>query len=429
MKNNRTGAPTNTQLDMTASISYVMEGLVVDTNDPDQMGRLKVWVQALDGENFDIANLPWTEYASPLMGFTVDYPGGNGAKNNSHSAYGLWAIPKMGASVAVFCLSGDPAARYYFASFARLHRNRSFPAGRNEDFNGKTGPWGDAGDGEGNLEPIQPAFDNLRTQFQDDLEQSEAITRGAYERQAAQAIFEKDGKEGYSPNAADPSYLDCQTYCFVSPGRNSLIMQDHPEFARTRLKTAEGHQIILDDANERIYISTAKGKSWIEMDLDGHINVFGSESISVRTGKDLNLRADRDINLEAGRNFNVKAVEGHLKMSAESEIHFSSNSNMFVSVCGNLDVSSEKTIKMSALHNMDIRGQQSLALTGDAAVDIRAGESMKLSAGRIDLNGPRARNAIIASCATVAAPPEIVPGHEPWVRPVSRQTRGKNWKP
>ena len=411
-------------------IPFIMEGQVVDTADPDQMGRLKVWVQALDGENFDIANLPWTEYASPLMGFTVDYPAGSlGMENPSHTAYGLWAIPKVGASVAVFCLNSDPAARYYFASFARLHRNRSFPAGRNVDFNGKIGPWGDAGDGKGNLAPVQPAYDNLRDQFQDNLTASESITRGVYERQAAQHKFDKDGKEGYMPNAADPSYLDPQTYCFVTPGRQALIMQDHPKYARTRIKTADGHQVILDDTNERIYISTAKGKTWLEMDLDGHINVFASESISLRAGKDINFRADRDINFEAGRDYHLKAVEGEIKMSANKDIHVSTNANMFVATCGNLDIDSEKTIRMSSLHDVDIRGQKRVAITGDSNVDIKAGLSIKLTAARIDLNGPAARAAVLASCATVAQPPAIVPGHEPWVRPVTRQKRGKYWNP
>lgn len=411
-------------------IPFILEGQVVASDDPDQMGRLKVWVQALDGENFDIANLPWAEYVSPFGGFTVDYPAGSeGAQTNAHSAYGMWAIPKVGASVAVFCLNSDPNARFYFGCFSRLHRNRSLPAGRNLDFNGKVGPWGDAGDGKGNLAPIIPSFNNLRDQFQGDMEASESVTRGAYERQVAQAKFEKDGKEGYMPNSADPSYLDSQTYCIVTPGRHALIFQDHPQYARARLKSADGHQIILDDANERIYISTAKGKSWIEMDIDGHIHIFGSESFSLRAGKDINFRADRDINFEAGRDFHVKAVEGELKLSAQKDIHVTSNANMFVSVCGDLDIDSEKTIRMSALHDLDIRGQQRLALTGDNNVDIKAGVSIKQSAARIDLNGPEARLAILTKCATVAQPPAIVPGHEPWVRPVSKQKRGKFWNP
>lgn len=410
-------------------IPYIMEGLVVSTADPDQMGRLKVWVPALDGEGFEIEQLPWTEYASPFMGFTVEYPGGNGTStNNSHTAYGFWAIPKVGASVLVFCLNSDPASRFYFASTPRLHRNRSLPTGRNADDSGRVGPFGDAGDGNGNLEPIEPAFSNLRDQFQDELTSSQAKTRGLYERQVAQAKNDKDGTEGYAKNPADTSYLDPQTYCIVTPGRHAIIMQDEPTNSRLRFKTAEGHQVIFDDANERIYVSTAKGKSWIELDLDGHVHVFGADSISLRSGKDINLFADRDINFEATRDINVKADTGNVKFNVGKSFHLNTAENTILSACGIFDMNSEKSLKISANQSVDIRGRQDVAVTGDTSLDLRAGKSMKATAVRIDLNGPDARTAVLSSCAELAASPTIVPGHEPWTRPASSQARGKNWK-
>lgn len=412
------------------AIPYIMEGQVVSTADPDQMGRVRVWVPALDGENFEIDNLPWADYASPFGGFTVDYPagGGSGAANTSHAAYGFWAIPKVSATVLVFCLNADPRLRYYFASTTRLHRNRSLPAGRNTDFNGKPGPFGDAGDGKGNLNPIQPAYDNLREQFQDDITSSQAITRGFYERQVAQAKQEKDGKEGYSSNPADPSYLDPQTYCLVTPGRHAMIMQDDPKFSRLRLKTAEGHQIIFDDANERIYVSTAKGKSWVELDQDGHIHIFGSESISLRAGKDINMFAERDINLEANRSFNLKANTGDAKISTGKSLHVKAGDSILQSACGVFDIDSEKTIHLTAAARIDIFADAGLRATSNTTIDIQARNEMKTSAKKIDLNGPAAATADRASCADKADSPKVVPGHEPWPRPASSKKRGKNWK-
>jgi hypothetical protein len=408
-----------------------MEGQVMATDDPDQMGRVKIWVPALDGENFNIDQLPWADYASPLMGFTVDYPaGGIPVANQAHSAYGFWAIPKIGATVLVFCLNADPLSRFYFASTVRLHRNRSLPAGRNKDFNGKTGPFGDAGDGNGNLNPIQPAYDNLRTQFQGQVDDSIAQTRGVYERQVAQAKDDKDGKEGYASNPADPSYLDPQTYCLVTPGRHAMIMQDDPRWSRLRLKTAEGHQIIFDDTNERIYMSTAKGKTWVELDQDGHIHVFAAESISFRAGKDINFFADRDINFEADRSFHVKANNGDIRLATEKTYHLIAKENIIISACGIFDMTSEKSLKITASDNIDIRAMKDLAAGANRNIDIRAGKHITETAPRIDLNGPVARMADIASCPTLAQAPSIVPGHEPWQgRPPTTHGRGPNWKP
>lgn len=430
------------------SIPFIMEGQVVDTSDPDQMGRCRVWVPALDGEAYNIDQIPWADYASPFMGFTVEYPNGTASiPNKSHSAYGMWAIPKIGATVLMFFLNGNPGSRFYFASTVRLHRNRSLPDGRNTDFFGKPGPWGDAGDGTGNLNPIQPAYDNLRTQFQNRLDAPEAITRGGYERQVAQPKRDKDGAEGYSPNAADPSYLDPQTYCFVTPGRNALIMQDDPKYARLRIKTAEGHQVILDDANERIYVSTARGNSWFEMDQDGHVQVFGAQSLSFRAGKDMNFYADGNINMEANAGVNIKANNEDIKITAGGSIHLKAAKDMLHSACGIFDMSSESSLKISAVEGIDVRAKTDLKISGDssmhlktggklmaqgASMGLNGGSDLKASAGRIDLNGPSAGSAALAAeaaCAVVADSPVIVPGFEPWTRPESETGRNPNWRP
>jgi phage gp45-like len=412
------------------AVPFIMEGQVLSTADPDQMGRCRVWVPSLDGENFNIDQLPWAEYASPFMGFTVAYPAGAGDSSNaSHTAYGFWAIPKVGSTVLVFCLNADPSSRMFFASTVRLHRNRSLPAGRNKDNNGNIGPFGDAIDSSGNQIPIQPAYNNIRTQFQNKLSSSEAQTRGVNERQVAQAKTNKDGTEGYSTNPADPSYLDPQTYCIVTPGRNAIIMQDDPRNSRLRFKTAEGHQIILDDTNERIYISTAKGSSWFEMDQDGHVSVFGADSISIRSGVDINLFADNNVNIEAGNAVNVKSDKGDISLFAAKNYQVKSNGNINMSACGIFDIGTESSLKLTGTTDIDIFAGQNMAISGMNALDFKTGGPMKFLSPRIDLRGVGARTAAQATCATLATSPSVVPGFEPWTRPMSTQKRGKNWKP
>lgn len=410
-------------------IPFIMEGQVVSNTDPDQMGRVKIWVPAMDGENFVVDQLPWAEYASPFMGFTVEYPAGNGTSNNkAHAAYGFWAIPKIGATVLVFCLNANPAARFYFASTTRLHRNRSLPAGRNTDYNGKPGPFGDDGDEAGNLTPLQPAYDNLREQFQNKTTSSQAMTRGSWERQVAQHKDEKDGNDGYAKSPADSSHLDPQTYCITTPGRHAIIMQDDPKGSRIRFKTAEGHQIIFDDTNERIYMSTAKGKSWVELDQDGHIHVFGSESISLRAGKDINMFADGDINIEAQKAINVRAITGDIRVGTGASLHIKAYKDIKQSACGIFDIDCESAIKIAAATNLDIKSGEDLALTSTRNTHMLAGAGLIQTAARIDQNGPQAKQAEAATCPEKPLAPPIVPGQEPWTRPKSVQKRNANWK-
>lgn len=363
-------------------MSSMMEGVVVDTNDPQQMGRLKVWVPAIDGEMYSIDDLPWCTYVSPLAGQTLDYPAGpNASKTSGYVSYGMWAVPKAGALVVVGFLYNDPNKRVYVGSYFRDCGNRSLPQGRNRSDIDKF-PLSDT------YEPIQPQTSNLNAQFNGKLDASEAQTRGVYERQVAQDKTDKDGTEGYQTDVVDSSELDAQTYVFTTPGRHALIFQDHPSTSRARIKTAAGHQVILDDANERIYVSTARGASWIEMDQDGRIHVYAGDSFSLSSAGDINMTASGNINMAAGGAVNVQGGSS-VKIAACSGLHLSG---------------SGVNLESSASFNILAAGQ--LVATGSA----------------IHLNGPGAES---AECPTA---PTVVPTHEPWTRAASKGARNKNWK-
>jgi hypothetical protein len=79
----------------------------------------------------------------------------------------------------------------------------------------------------------------------------------------------------------------------------------HNELVRIRTRT--GHQILLHNSEDLIYIGNARGTTWIELTSDGKIDIYAKDSISVHTKNDLNFYATRDINMEAGRNINIKA--------------------------------------------------------------------------------------------------------------------------
>lgn len=360
----------------------LIEGYVKDTNDPQQMGRLKVWCPAVDGDNYDIDDLPWASYVTPWAGQVEDYPAGsNGAKTGGLHSYGFWAIPKLGATVIVALLYGDVNRRYYIGSVFDTHGNRSLPVGRNRSDYGPA-PVSDT------FDPVEPQTNNLNDQFNGNLKAPQALTRGAYERSVAQDKDEKDGAEGYQ-KAMQGQGLDPQTYCISTPGRHSIIFQDNPAVGRVRFKTADGNQVILDDANERIYVSTAKGNSWFEMDKDGHVHVYGAASLSFTAGGDFNVTAAGDINFVAGGNVNIGA-QGYARISACADASISG---------GVVNIESGGVLNFLAAGNLMATGS------------------------KIHLNGQK------AASAPCASNPPITPNHEPWERPPTPGTRGKNWKP
>lgn len=406
-----------------SQIPFIMEGIVLDTNDPDQMGRVRAWVPSIDGELYDKTSLPWCEYASPLAGYTTDFKAGRqNLQTQGQVPYGFWAIPKIGSQVLIFCLNGDANRRFFFGSYYPLHGNRGLPDGRNINRNsGAKGRFSEAYD------YIRPAQDNLQQQFGGNLDASEAQTRGAYERQAAQDLTKKDGTDGYAINTVDDTELDSQTYCWVTPGHHAIIMQDTPENCRLRIKTCEGNQIILDDSNERIYISTARGGAWLEFDEDGHIHFFAAESFSIQAGKDINMTAGNNINIEAKNSVNVKAVNGTMSLASAGKMSLSSTGeNLHLTAC-------------MQLHAIGATGTfvngETLNLTSSAGTFMTNGTFDLLTQGKANLKGsPCTVNAGSAARSTDAVcgkspdAPAIVPSHEPWKRPSSSIKRNPFWK-
>ena len=358
----------------------IVDGTVMATNDPQQMGRVKVWCPAVDGEDYNIDMIPWATYMSPFAGQVNGFPAGSGGvETEGLHSYGFWAVPKIGARVIVAMLYGNVNLRVYLGSIFSPHGNRSLPVGRVRPDVGPA-PVSDT------LDPVEPQTSHLKDQFGGNLSAPEAQTRGATERSVAQGTDNRDGTQGYQ-QAVVGSDLDPQTYCLATPGRHALIFQDNPETGRLRLKTADGHQIIFDDANERIYMSTSHGKTWVEMDADGHVHLFGAESVSMSAGADINLSAGGNVNI-AGKDVNISAA-GHARISACDD----------VSISGKV-VNIESTGKFNLL----------------------AAAAMFLTSPGLSLNGAPAGK---AECADK---PSITPNHEPWTRPASKVTRNKNWK-
>lgn len=364
-------------------------GIVKDTNDPAQMGRLRVYCPTLDSEDFVIDDLPWAAYLSPFGGQIINQPMGPDSEiSNGPTSYGFWAIPKVGATVLVTCVNGDPNYRVWLGCFYPPAGNRGLPGGRNVDI---TKPQGQQPNGPftDSYEAIQPATKNEATAG---LSSNYYYSRGGYERQVAQAQTSKDGNEGYAQNPArtQSGDLDPQTYSITSPGHHFISLQDSPEFCRIRAKTTSGNQIILDDTNQRIYISSALGNNWIEMDEDGHISIYAAQAFSINTSGDFNINA-------AGV-FYVNAADIQLTASSDAAI--------------------------TAGESIDFNSGCSLSITAGDPINIGSTADIIMAGAKIHLNGPE------PSTAAIALKPTIIPTHEPFTRPAAIGIqRGKYWQP
>jgi hypothetical protein len=80
-------------------------GKVVDNNDPDKLGRIKVTIGGILEDTIEVGNLPW---ATPA--FPISYGSGSG--------FGSFAVPMVDSWVWVFFENGSHVQPVFFAEAA-----------------------------------------------------------------------------------------------------------------------------------------------------------------------------------------------------------------------------------------------------------------------------------------------------------------------
>lgn len=404
---------------------FVTIGYVVDTNDPQQMGRVRAVCPAW-GDSYEtiIDDLPWALYITPFGGQVTQGTRGPGIQSSEGGvAYGMWAVPKVGAQVLIMCVDGNPQHRVYIGCLYDQFTPHTMPHGRwkQDDHPAldKAGsnpkPFGPYTSREGFIEPLaeniheafayknEPNYE-WRTRAADyqvaavDVSQLNSVySEAPDDKQFSQGGWETT--QGYQVSRIDPNAPSASTarnydnmvYSWTSPGFHALSMDDRQENCRVRFRTAAGHQIIMDDTNERIYIQTAKGRNWIEMDQAGNIDIFTTNKVSVRSRKDINLTSDETIRMHAGKGIHMYSG-GDIRMQAKESIYQEALTAIHQKSTGN--------INLNAVASMNLLSSGSLLLTSPG----------------LGLNGPPAQPA-------ESKPPlwtNRVPDHEPWARTMTK---------
>lgn len=417
--------------------------------DPEFMGRLEVKIlhPGNSGELIP-GNIIFCEYMSPFLGSTgARYLGSNPTYDDTQKSYGMWVpTPDIGSIVVVIYIEGMASKAYWIGCVPDKQKNFMLPGYASTSYNNES-------DGQDERLPVAEPNQDLNQQatapatsipkpvhpFMRDvlIEQGlgyddiRGITTSSARRESPSRVWgvstpgpvDKSGKTG-PIGTVDDIVPDA----FVSRiGGSSFVMDDGdekfirktkadagpPEYhnvAETksldggdptlpaneliRLRTRTGHQILLHNTEDLIYIGNAKGTTWIELTSNGKIDIFAEDSISIRTKNDLNIRADRDVNIDAGRSFNVKAGTGkvHLESGSDFEIYSGGASK----------------------------------ITSATTMDINSGGNHTETAKEIHMNGPTAKKATPLTVFTMPnySPTEgeitmdtilkRVPGHEPW---------------
>lgn len=334
---------------------------------------------------------------------------------DSQQAYGMvFPAPQIGTKGLVICPNNDVSQGYWIGYFIEPGMAHAVPdyaistaiTADNQTFNSYSSPNGlPAGEfnkkqQQGQIalgderRPIHPFANILKAQGLL-VDTVRGTTTSSFTRDPSNRIFGINTPGAVSQDTFDkklvgPNKIPLKV---TNLGGHVFVMDDGDEQGLNnlvRLRSSKGHQILLHDTDDLIYIGNAKGTAWVELTADGKIDIFADDSISVHTKNDFNFVADRDINLEAKRNVNIKATE---RMQLENKFLRSiTGANATVEVRGEIDLRATNTnveindlsinahnIRTLAKHNtylktenFDVSAVSTIRLSATENIDLKA---------------------------------------------------------
>ena len=326
--------------------------------DTEYMGRIEVELLKSTTEG-GVPNAPGevvpVSYLSPFAGVTpYAGTGENDTFSYTQKSYGFWAIPPdIGTKVLVIFAEGNKGNGYWIGCIQDQYMNFMTPGNASTSYNNedqtKILPVGEYNkrteEAVGNnptqfIKPVNTDAVKVLTDSGLLTDQIRGTTTSSARREVPSMVFgwSSPGPLDRRPGAPKVSTGSTGNQIEMPASRltgSSIVMDDGdpskfrvgkasetpskyatieeggdpniPANELFRIRTRTGHQILLHNSEDLIYIAHGSGKSWIEMTASGKIDIYAEDSISMHTNADFNFKADRNINFEAGANINIKA--------------------------------------------------------------------------------------------------------------------------
>ena len=386
-------------------------GVVKNNIDSTRAGRIDVYIADFGSPNPDDKS-SWitVSYMSPFFGSTQPQGGSKaddyGTYTQNPSSYGMWySPPDIGSTVVCIFINGDVNYGYYIGSILPPELLQMIPAIGASDKIVANGPES-AGLGGATKLPVvnlNPNNKNLNdvTQFLEAPKPIHSYSSSIYFQQglirdpirgpiSTSALRESPSQVGwgvstpgrpiYQGGFTDSNVLtngikssDESLQLVSRRGGHSIVMDDGDVTGKDqliRLRTALGHQILMSDDGQTLFIIHANGQSYIELGKEGTIDMYATNSVNIRTQGDLNLHADNNININAKKDINIAA--NNIKINAETDISYRSGGNFSGYTLGTY------TVKVNGAMSMGAGGEGSYASAGTMYVN---GSKINLNTG------------------------------------------------
>jgi hypothetical protein len=442
---------------------------IVSHVDPQYQGGIEVTLLRESGNQIaDETQTYVVRYASPFYGATAyEFQGKNVTHDDSQKSYGFWGVPPdVGVTGIVIFIAGDPAAGYWMACIQDKFTNHMIPAiGGSKNYNADS-------DYDQAEHPLPVAEHNRKANEMDKSLEIDKIPRGVHpianrfkeqglirdefrgtstssaRRDVPAMVFgmsspgplDRAGKKSYVGNKQSSALIPVSrlggTQFVMDDGDDRYFREqkasdgpptyikdggilDLPYNEHFRIRTRTGHQFLLHNTEDFIYIGNSRGTAWIELSGDGKIDIFANDSISIRTKQDFNFYADRDFNIEVGRNFNLKVngerhsqiigddiliVDQNQKIWIKQNVDLTIDQTMKENVKGQVDIKHDAKFLHRVSSDYDLNAGGHIFETSGGTNETKAGGNIIETAPQIHMNGPAAGTAAIAAASVLPKP-------------------------
>lgn len=421
-------------------------GRITNLKDPTYMGCVEVVIERGFIGNSDVEEETFpVQYISPFYGVTsVDFEGTDPSKfNDVQKSYGFWMVPPdIGTRVLVMFIEGHPTG-YWVGCLPDQFQNHMIPgiaATKNvyltpeeqlkygtrnlpaAEFMKRTAKKQISPNSQ--LKPVHPFADRLLAQGLL-LDNVRGVTSSSARREAPSRVF------GIStPGPLDPKgrkglvgYKSKTSVPVSRLGGTQFVMDDGDDKGQNelvRIRTRTGHQILMHNSSDLIYIANSQGTAWIELTSNGKIDIYAQDSVSIHTEADFNFRADRDINFEAGRNLNIRAngnmetnvagyynliIDDYAKIAIRNDKDEVVGQNVKLTVGADYNLLVDNGIIETAGGGMDLSSESHMKISTGGVTHLGSTGNLLATAANIHLNGPPAEAADTAEAAT--QPPQL----------------------
>ena len=433
------------------------EAIVVNNLDTKYMGGLVVELlryTSAGGTPERSGQLLNVRYLSPFYGVTPNAAlTANDGYEHTQKSYGFWAVPPdVGTKVLVIFAEGNANFGYWIGCIPADYMNFMVPDGRASTENttgitpptlrGRKLPVGEYNKAiESGARVDTTLFAKpYNKDFAESLEiqgllndETRGTTTTSARREIPSMVFgistpgPKDRRDG-SPTVEIGTAGNKVAIPSNRLGGSSFVMDDGDErFVRTthaedgppiyknkgnnetggdrtipqnelmRFRTRTGHQILMHNSEDLIYIGNSRGTTWIEMTSDGKIDIHAQDSVSIMTENDLNITAERDINMEAGRNVNIKAAgraqgadSGRVQIESKTDFNLHVGKDSKITVAKNQHIAVKESQFIDTTKTLHVKSGQDNRLTATGNTFINSGKEHRETATYVHMNGPNA---------------------------------------